>query len=55
MIDDVLRRLHQIEQTPPNRHRLAPYRPDPVAKELAHRLAHRTDDDLLATDSELAA
>ncbi|MEG9225455.1 HNH endonuclease signature motif containing protein [Aeromicrobium sp. Sec7.5] len=48
VIDDVLRRLHQIEQTPPNRHRLAPYRPDPVATELAHRLAHRTDDDMLA-------
>ncbi|MCK5890479.1 DUF222 domain-containing protein [Aeromicrobium sp.] len=48
VIDDVLHRLHQIETTPTNRHRLAPYRPDPVATHLAHRLAHVTDDDLLA-------
>ncbi len=55
VIDDVLRRLHEIEDTPPNRHRLAPYRPDTVATQLAHRLAHRTDDDLLATDNEIAS
>lgn len=48
MIDDVLRRLHEIEDAPTNRHRLAPYQPDKVATQLAHRLAHITDDDMLA-------
>ena len=48
VIDDVLRRLHEIEDSPTNRHRLAPYRPDQLATRLAHRLAHVTDDDLLA-------
>lgn len=48
VIDDVLRRLHEIEHAPTNRHRLAPYRPDKIATQLAHRLAHTTDDDMLA-------